>query len=273
MQGAETTNMALFCDFENIALGVREANYPAFDIGKVLERLLVKGSIVVKKAYCDWARYKEFKAPMHEASFELIEIPHVSQSGKNSADIRMVVDALDLCYTKPHVDTFVIISGDSDFSPLVSKLRENNRTVIGVGVKKSTSDLLIANCDEFIFYDDLVRAARPAAKPQPKASRKKPATKMDEKPSPPPADAKKQEAWNLVVETYKALLKERGEGENIWGSMVKQTIKRRNPGFSESYHGFGSFGQLLEEAGARGILDLERDEKSGGYIIKGCRAP
>ncbi|GAB4305908.1 MAG: hypothetical protein Kow0097_04950 [Candidatus Bipolaricaulota bacterium] len=273
MQGAETANMALFCDFENVALGVREANYPAFDIRKVLERLLVKGSIVVKKAYCDWARYKEFKAPMHEASFELIEIPHVSQSGKNSADIRMVVDALDLCYTKPHVDTFVIISGDSDFSPLVSKLRENNRTVIGVGVKKSTSDLLIANCDEFIFYDDLVRAARPAAKPQPKASRKKPAAKRDEKSAASPADAKKQEAWNLVVETYKALLKERGEGENIWGSMVKQTIKRRNPGFSESYHGFGSFGQLLEEAGARGILDLERDEKSGGYIIKGCHAP
>ncbi|HEU68618.1 MAG TPA: NYN domain-containing protein [Candidatus Acetothermia bacterium] len=273
MQGAETVNMALFCDFENIALGVREANYPAFDIGKVVERLLVKGSIVVKKAYCDWARYKEFKAPMHEASFELIEIPHVRQSGKNSADIRMVVDALDLCYTKPHVDTFVIISGDSDFSPLVSKLRENNRTVIGVGVKKSTSDLLIANCDEFIFYDDLVGAARPAAKPQPKASKRKPAAKRDATPPASPVDAKKEEAWSLVVETYKALLKERGEGENIWGSMVKQTIKRRNPGFSESYHGFGSFGQLLEEAGARGILDLERDEKSGGYIIKGCRAP
>lgn len=273
MQGAETVNMALFCDFENIALGVREANYPAFDIGKVVERLLVKGSIVVKKAYCDWARYKEFKAPMHEASFELIEIPHVSQSGKNSADIRMVVDALDLCYTKPHVDTFVIISGDSDFSPLVSKLRENNRTVIGVGVKKSTSDLLIANCDEFIFYDDLVRASRPPAKPQPKAQAKRPTAKKNEQPAQPPVDAKKQEAWNLVVETYKALLKERGEGENIWGSMIKQTIKRRNPGFSESYHGFSSFGQLLEEAGARGLLDLERDEKSGGYIIKGCRAP
>lgn len=274
MQGAETVNMALFCDFENIALGVREANYPAFDIGKVVERLLVKGSIVVKKAYCDWARYKEFKAPMHEASFELIEIPHVSQSGKNSADIRMVVDALDLCYTKPHVDTFVIISGDSDFSPLVSKLRENNRTVIGVGVKKSTSDLLIANCDEFIFYDDLVRAARPPAKPQPKVEDKRPTARKRKEPQAlAPVDGKKQEAWNLVVETYKALVKERGEEENIWGSMVKQTIKRRNPGFSESYHGFGSFGQLLEEAGARGILDLERDEKSGGYIIKGCRAP
>jgi len=154
---SETKNMALFCDFENIALGVRDANYAQFDISKVIERLLLKGNIVVKKAYCDWGRYKEFKATMHEASFELIEIPHVRQSGKNSADIRMVVDALDLCYTKSHVDTFVIISGDSDFSPLVSKLRENNKIVIGVGVKNSTSDLLIANCDEFIYYDDLVR--------------------------------------------------------------------------------------------------------------------
>src|ERR1041385_8956864 len=154
---AEITNMALFCDFENVALGVSEAKYAKFDIDKVLERLLLKGSIVVKKAYCDWERYKSFKAVMHEAAFELIEIPHVRMSGKNSADIRMVVDALDLCYTKSHVDTFVIVSGDSDFSPLVSKLRENNKTVIGVGVKKSTSDLLMANCDEFILYDDLVR--------------------------------------------------------------------------------------------------------------------
>src|SRR5204863_8692989 len=160
----DVTNMALFCDFENIALGVRDANYEKFDIGKVLERLLVKGSIVVKKAYCDWERYKAFKSVMHEAAFELIEIPHVRQSGKNSADIRMVVDALDLCYTKAHVDTFVIISGDSDFSPLVSKLRENNKVVIGVGVKGSSSDLLIANCDEFIYYDDLVRDIRKAAR-------------------------------------------------------------------------------------------------------------
>ena len=159
----DVTSMALFCDFENIALGVRDANYEKFDIGKVLERLLLKGSIVVKKAYCDWERYKAFKAPMHEASFELIEIPHVRQSGKNSADIRMVVDALDLCYTKTHVETFVIISGDSDFSPLVSKLRENNKVVIGVGVKNSTSDLLVTNCDEFIFYDDLVRAEKKKA--------------------------------------------------------------------------------------------------------------
>src|SRR5512132_4455083 len=158
----DTKSMAVFCDFENVALGVREAKYDRFDIAKVLERLLLKGSIVVKKAYCDWDRYKEFKAAMHAPSFELIEIPHVRQSGKNSADIRMVVDALDLCYTKAHVETFVIISGDSDFSPLVSKLRENNKVVIGVGVKNSTSDLLIANCDEFIFYDDLVRAQRKA---------------------------------------------------------------------------------------------------------------
>src|SRR6202162_1147370 len=154
---AEITNMALFCDFENVALGVRDAKYDKFDIDKVLERLLLKGSIVVKKAYCDWERYKGFKATMHEANFELIEIPHVRQSGKNSADIRLVVDALDLCYTKSHVNTFVIISGDSDFSPLVSKLRENAKTVIGVGVKKWTSDLFISNCDEFIYYDDLAR--------------------------------------------------------------------------------------------------------------------
>src|SRR4051794_8145583 len=157
----EARSLAVFCDFENVALGVREAKYAQFDMEKVLERLLLKGSIVVKKAYCDWERYKEFKTTMHAASFELIEIPHVRQSGKNSADIRMVVDALDLCYTKAHVDTFVIVSGDSDFSPLVSKLRENAKTVIGVGVKKSTSDLFINNCDEFIYYDDLVRIERP----------------------------------------------------------------------------------------------------------------
>jgi len=262
--------MALFCDFENIALGVREAEYPEFDINKVLGRLLLKGNIVVKKAYCDWERYKEFKRPMHEASFELIEIPHIRQSGKNSADIRMVVDALDLCYTKEHVDTFVIISGDSDFSPLVSKLRENNKTVIGVGVKSSTSDLLIANCDEFIYYDDLARRKR--AKPKTaKSAAKKTAAKKGGKAAAPSADDKKQEAWDLVVETYEALVEERGEGENIWGSMIKQTLKRRNPGFSESYYGFRSFGQLLEEAGKEGILELEKDKRSGGFIIKSAQ--
>ena len=269
---AETRNMALFCDFENIALGVRDANYAQFDIGKVIERLLLKGNIVVKKAYCDWERYKDFKSSMHEASFELIEIPHVRMSGKNSADIRMVVDALDLCYTKAHMDTFVIISGDSDFSPLVSKLRENNKIVIGVGVENSTSDLLMANCDEFIYYDDLVRRQPAKKKSEPKETGAKPARGRTAKAGKPPRD-KKQEAWDLIVETYEALVEERGEGSKIWGSMVKQTMKRRKPGFSESYYGFRSFGQLLEEAEARGILDLEREEKSGGFIIRGCHTP
>ena len=260
--------MALFCDFENIALGVREAKYPQFDIRRVLERLLLKGNIVVRKAYCDWDRYKEFKAPMHEAAFELIEIPHVRQSGKNSADIRMVVDALDLCYTKGHVDAFVIISGDSDFSPLVAKLRENNKLVIGVGVKKSTSDLLTSACDEFIYYDDLVReAARKTRKPRKVA---KGAGKEDAsaKASDQDGDDKRQQAMDLVVETAEALQTERGEGEPIWGSMVKQAIKRRQPGFNESYYGFRSFSALLEEAGRAGLIGLERDQRSGGYIIQ-----
>lgn len=269
---SETRNMALFCDFENIALGVRDANYAQFDINKVIERLLLKGNIVVKKAYCDWDRYKEFKSSMHEASFELIEIPHVRQSGKNSADIRMVVDALDLCYTKEHVDTFIIISGDSDFSPLVSKLRENNKIVIGVGVKNSTSDLLIANCDEFIYYDDLVRRQPPRKKAGGREVSRKPARSLTAKAAKPAGD-KKQDAWDLIVETYEALVEERGEGEKIWGSMIKQTLKRRKPGFSESYYGFRSFGQLLEEAEAHGILELEREEKSGGFIIKSCQVP
>jgi len=260
----DTRNMALFCDFENIALGVRDAKYAAFDIQKVLEHLLLKGNIVVKKAYCDWDRYKEFKATMHEAAFELIEIPHVRQSGKNSADIRMVVDALDLCYTKLHVDTFVVISGDSDFSPLVSKLRENNKVVIGVGVKNSTSDLLIANCDEFIFYDDLVREAGKPRRPKRKAAAKKAGNKGVAKSE----DDKRQDALDLVMETIDALFKERGAEEKVWGSMVKQTLKRRKPGFNETYHGFRTFGRLLEEAQARKLLILVPDEKSGGYIIK-----
>lgn len=267
----ETANLAVFCDFENIALGVEEAKYEKFDIGLVLEKLLLKGSIVVKKAYCDWSRYREFKAAMHEAAFELIEIPHVRQSGKNSADIRLVVDALDLCYTKPHVDTFVIVSGDSDFSPLVSKLRENNKTVIGVGVKKSTSDLLIANCDEFIYYDDLVRAQRPARRAR---SPRKPAPAEAEPKSEPRPSEKigdVQEAIDLILETIDAIAEERGSDEKIWGSMVKQTLKRRRPGFNETYYGFRSFNRLLEEMAARGLLDLEHDEKSGGVIIRRVR--
>ena len=271
-------NLALFCDFENVALGVRDAKIPKFDMQLVLERLLLKGSIVVKKAYCDWDRYKEFKPTMHEAAFELIEIPHTRQSGKNSADIRMVVDALDLCYTKEHIDTFVIISGDSDFSPLVSKLRENAKTVIGVGVKNSTSDLLMKNCDEFIFYDDLVRASAST-----KSQRRRPAKKKAAAPRKPAKKAasagktstreetgndedRRDEAIDLVLDTAEALFAERGD--RIWGSMVKQTLKRRRPGFNETFYGFRSFSELLQEAQERGFLNLEPDERSGGYVIQ-----
>ena len=257
----EARSLAVFCDFENVALGVREAKYAQFDMDKVLERLLLKGSIVVKKAYCDWERYKEFKPAMHAASFEMIEIPHLRQSGKNSADIRMVVDALDLCYTKEHVDTFVIVSGDSDFSPLVSKLRENAKTVIGVGVKNSSSDLLINNCDEFIYYDDLVRQdeqKRRAAK-----KRREAAPAGEEKSS-----DKKQEAFDVVLETLNALIAERGAEEKIWGSMVKQALKRRKPGFNESYYGFRAFSDLLEEMQQKALIKLDPDEKSGGYLIR-----
>jgi len=259
-QNPEARSLAVFCDFENVALGVREAKYAQFDMEKVLERLLLKGSIVVKKAYCDWERYKEFKATMHGAAFELIEIPHLRQSGKNSADIRMVVDALDLCYTKQHVDTFVIVSGDSDFSPLVSKLRENAKTVIGVGVKNSSSDLLIANCDEFIYYDDLVR--------QDEQKRRAAKKRRETAPAGEDKGDKKQEAFDLFLETLQALIAERGEGERIWGSMVKQALKRRKPGFNESYYGFKAFSDLLEEAEKRGLIKLEPDEKSGGYLVR-----
>jgi len=385
-------NLALFCDFENIALGVRDTRYKKFNIQHVLQRLLVKGSIVVKKAYCDWDRYKEFKAPMHEAAFELIEIPHVRMSGKNSADIRMVVDALDLCYTKSHVDTFVIISGDSDFSPLVSKLRENAKTVIGVGVKNSTSDLLINSCDEFIYYDDLVRelerqgsgsrggrkrsgsrggrgrrneseaagggtegvtseptapsdvaasaapteaaAANQASEETPReprssrggrrrrggesAARKAEAVEVEAadaapaSPSAPPSDEEddvgvvefavlddeddededavspgedgddgsdepseddlQQEGIDLMIETATALSTERGGKDRLWGSMIKQALKRRRPGFNESYYGFDSFSKMLEEAETQGLLTLEPDDRSGGYIIRDVSA-
>lgn len=261
--------MALFCDFENVALGVRDAKYEKFDIKPVLERLLLKGSIVVKKAYCDWDRYKGFKSTMHEANFELIEIPHVRQSGKNSADIRLVVDALDLCYTKSHVNTFVIISGDSDFSPLVSKLRENAKQVIGVGIKQSTSDLLIANCDEFIFYDDLVRESQPAAKRDVREAQ--PAVKRspdEEKYRKEESEARKSQAIQLAVETFDALVSERGDSGKIWASVLKQAIKRRKPGFNESYYGFRAFGNLLDEAQARGLLEIGRDEKSGAYVYR-----
>ena len=279
----DNISMAVFCDFENVALGVRDANYEKFDIKLVLERLLLKGSIVVKKAYCDWERYKGFKATMHEANFELIEIPHVRQSGKNSADIRLVVDALDLCYTKSHVNTFVIISGDSDFSPLVSKLRENNKQVIGVGVKQSTSDLLVAGCDEFIFYDDLVREVKRAAakrderKAQPTAQPKRALDENNKENNTESnkrkeeLEARKSQAIEMVVEMFDALVSERGDSGKIWASLLKDTLKRRRPDFNETYFGFRTFGNLLEEAQARGMLEFGRDEKSGAYVYRSER--
>jgi uncharacterized LabA/DUF88 family protein len=272
----DNISMAVFCDFENVALGVRDANYEKFDIKPILERLLLKGSIVVKKAYCDWDRYKAFKATMHEANFELIEIPHVRQSGKNSADIRLVVDALDLCYTKSHVNTFVIISGDSDFSPLVSKLRENNKQVIGVGVKQSTSDLLVANCDEFIFYDDLVREVRRAAakrderKSQPSSQPKRAPDENNKRKE--ELESRKAQAIEMVVEMFDALVSERGDSGKIWASLLKDTLKRRRPDFNETYFGFRTFGNLLEEAQTRGMLEFGRDEKSGAYVFRSERA-
>src|SRR6187200_139604 len=261
VQDSDAT-MAVFLDLENIALGAHDADFPAFDIRKVLERLLLKGHIVVKKAYCDFDRYKTFKRGLHEAAFELIEIPHVRLSGKNSADIRMVVDALDLCYTKSHVDTFVIISGDSDFSPLVSKLRENAKTVIGIGVKKSTSDLFISNCDEFIYYDDLVRTdlmkkrstAVPAAATTKSSHRKNHGLSVDR-------------ALDMLARTLEALRAERGEDYPIRGSLVKQAIRRQNPGFNERAHGFRAFNELLLEAQKRGLLKLEDDKQAGTYIV------
>jgi uncharacterized protein (TIGR00288 family) len=298
-------NIAIFCDFENVAIGVRDANYDSFSINLVLERLLDKGKIVVKKAYADWERYKSAKRPMHEAAFELIEIPHVSYSGKNSADIRMVVDALDLCYTKSHVDMFVIVSGDSDFSPLVSKLRENNKKVIGLGVKKASSDLLIDNCDEFIYYDDLVREKQTLAKKEAKRGGGRPrraprgealTTKKEDRPAETkpgdakpgeakPGDAKaadapasepraktqadevgrKEEALELVLDTVEALFRDRED--DLWGSMVKQTLKRKRPNFAETFYGYRTFNQLLEDAQKQGLLDVQKDEKSGGYRI------
>ncbi len=260
--------MAVFLDLENIAIGARDARYPTFSIERVFERLYLKGHIVVKKAYCDFSRYKEFKRDLHDSAFELIEIPHLRQSGKNSADIRMVVDALDLCYTKGHVDTFVIISGDSDFSPLVSKLRENAKTVIGVGVKNSSADLFIKNCDEFIYYDDFVRKG-PEKKAIPSNTRvaKKAATKKSAKVSPASEGPTIEEALEQVTDTFEALIQERSGDEAIWGSMIKQALKRRNPGFNERAHGFRSFNEVLLEAESRGLLTLKADEKSGGYTV------
>lgn len=265
-----TPNIALFCDYENIALGARDAKFAEVDLQLILKRLLDKGKIIVKKAYSDWQRYQSAKKPMHEAGFELIEVPHVSYSGKNSADIRLVVDALDMCHTKTHIDVFVIISGDSDFAPLAAKLRENNKTVIGLGIKSSTSDLFVDHCDEFIYYDDLIRETKKVAD---KPRRRKKTAAAQEGAAAANGDAdpasRREEAIDLVTDTIEALGRERGE--QIWGSMVKQTLKRKRPSFSESYYGYRSFNQLLEDAQARGLVELQKDEKSGGYIILGIR--
>ena len=310
MATPDTHNFAVFCDFENVAIGLKEGNYPDFKIRPVLERLLLKGSIVVKKAYCDWDRYKEFKRDMHEAAFELIEIPHARQSGKNSADIRMVVDALDLCYTKTHIDAFVIISGDSDFSPLISKLKENGKSVIGIGVRGSASSLLIGNCDEFIFYEDLVQIKAPhkapakktqkpavAAKPlkeepvepvkeepakeaaggaakaaTPTRRRARPATEKtagdtgrSAEKAEPSAEEKRNQAIEIVVGTLEQLMAERGGEGSISASLIKNTIKRIRPGFSESEYGYSAFGKILDDAHKKGTLVVER--KEGGAVL------
>lgn len=241
--------LAVFIDFENLALGFKGKKDKRFEIQKVLERLVEKGKVIVKKAYSDWADYAEYKKPLHEAAIELIEIPKRSMSGKNSADIRLCVDALDLCYSKEHIDTFVIVSGDSDFSPLVSKLKENGKRVIGLGMKESSSNLLIDNCDEFIYYEDL---ERPLGTP-PKIEQDLP--------------EKKKEAFQLLVDSVLALVRE--NKEVLWSSLVKETMKRKKPSFNESYHGYRTFSDLLEDAEKEGIIRLRTDARSGTYVIVG----
>jgi uncharacterized protein (TIGR00288 family) len=241
--------LAVFIDFENLALGFKGKRDKRFEIRKVLERLVEKGKLIVKKAYADWADYAEYKKPLHEAAIELIEIPKRAMTGKNSADIRLCVDALDLCYSKEHIDTFVVVSGDSDFSPLVSKLKENGKRVIGVGMKESSSNLLIDNCDEFIYYEDL---ERPLGIP-PKIEQDLP--------------EKKKEAFQLLVDSVVALVRE--NKEVLWSSMVKETMKRKKPSFNESYHGYRTFSDLLEDAEKEGIIQLRTDARSGTYVIIG----
>ena len=247
-QSQDEQRLALFIDFENIAIGVRDAHYRKFDINLVLERLLDKGKLLSKKAYADWSRYSDYKRSFHEAAIELIEVPQKSVGGKNSADIRLVVDAMDMSFQKEHINCFVVASGDSDFSPLVSKLKENNKYVIGLGVKNSTSDLLIENCDEFIFYEDLVRG--------------------QQRPIPVIANVpeKVQECFALLVDSVLALQRE--NKEILWGSMVKETMKRKKPSFNETYYGFRTFSHLLEDAQRRGIVVLRRDQRSGSYIVE-----
>ncbi len=244
----EEHKIAMFCDLENVALGVRDSEVKKFDIELVLERLLEKGKIIVKRAYADWERYSEFKKAFHESAIELIDIPQRYYSGKNSADIKMVVDAMDLCYAKEHLDTFVLVSGDSDFSPLVSKLKENNKTVIGIGMKNSSSALLVDNCDEFLYYEDLWRSQQAA--PQ-----------LDGLPK------KKAEAFALLIDSILALMRE--NKPVLWGSMIKETMKRKKPSFNEGYYGYSTFSDLLEDAERANILKLRRDRRAGTYVVEG----
>jgi uncharacterized protein (TIGR00288 family) len=253
---ADERKIAMFCDLENIALGVRDSEVGKFDIELILERLLEKGKIIVKKAYADWERYSEYKRPFHESAIELIDIPQKYYSGKNSADIKMVVDAMDLSYSKEHLDTFVILSGDSDFSPLVSKLKENNKYVIGVGVKNSSSALLIDNCDEFLYYEDVWRDTQKGPK-------------LDG------LNKKTAEAFSLMIDAIQALLRE--NKDVLWGSMIKQTMQRKKPSFNEGYYGYASFSELLEDAERKSIIRLKKDQRSGTYVVigfaKGSEAP
>jgi uncharacterized protein (TIGR00288 family) len=249
---AEVPLIAVFVDFENLAIGVRDMKKGDFKIDLVLKRLLEKGRIVYKRAYCDWGKYRSAVREFHAHGIEMIDIPQSRMSGKNSADIRMVVDALDLCYAKQHIDIFALLSGDSDFSPLVSKLKENDKRVVGCGVKSSTSDLLIGSCDEFIYYDDLVRVAEKPRKAKPAAG----APKVSEK---------KHDALEKLVEIVRSLTR---DYDVIWGSMVKQTIRRVHPGFNEDYYGYPSFTALLEDARDQGLLDLEYDEPRGNYVVR-----
>ncbi len=256
MANSEELLIAVFIDFENLAIGVNESKGGRFQIQLVLKRLLEKGRIVYKRAYCDWSRYRNALQEFHAQGIEMIDIPQTKVSGKNSADIRMVVDALDLCYSKDHIDLFALVSGDSDFSPLVSKLKENNKRVLGCGAKSSTSDLLIANCDEFIYYDDLIRAARkaPAVEPKKGASDKE-QTEVD----------KKQEASGRVLEVLQSLEQ---DYDPLWGSMLKQAIRRVYPGFNEGYYGYRTFSDLLEEIQKKGLIKLEWEEGRGNYKVR-----
>jgi uncharacterized protein (TIGR00288 family) len=242
---------AVFVDFENLALGVEQDKKGRFEIELVLKRLLERGRIVLKRAYCDWTRFQNFMREFHLQGFEMIDIPRSNVSGKNSADIRMVVDAVDLCYSKSHIDTFVLVTGDSDFSPLVSKLKENNKRVVGCGVRSSTSDLLANNCDEFIFYDDLIRV-----KKQTQTRQKQPKKELDKK---------QQEAFDRIMATVASL---ETDYDPIWGSLVKQTVKRVYPGFNESYYGYRNFSDLLEDAAKAGLIELELDEQRGNYRVR-----